>query len=50
MNYEASYTELDTQQCASFFFGVNFLSELSLPTKNGIEVQNSVSQLYVKDN
>ena len=26
---EASYAELDTQQCASSFFGDNFLSALS---------------------
>ena len=48
MNYEASYTELDTQPCASSFFGVNFLSELFLPTKNGTEVHNSVITIVRK--
>ena len=45
---EASYTELDTQPCASSFFGVNFPSELFLPTENGIEVHDSVITIIRK--
>ena len=48
INYEASYTELDTQSCASSFFGVIFPYELSLPTKHGVEVRNSVITIVHK--